>query len=360
MQTKVRDRQADAALLEALNNVAPENLFGAPQSSVFSAPQSNPFGAPQGGSLGAALVSLSPSQEIHLGRPQRPEVRRNIMNYVVILGNRPSKKPAKYLWVPMFEYQCAWEGYMENEFLAMPDDLIDFTEAQYGRTWLDGYGPDNFSPEEFANAAYTGVAVTSTIETHVDCNPYFSSMESILRSELADRVKEYRQELVDFPQLVVEALEPYWYQQVATWAGIGGWSAYCGGTQSRDQILIDMARSTTTGVGAAAVDYVLWNCDTVPSRLRVEMEEIINEIQNDEFVSTTPADNIIIDSSNTHPQIGEASPMGSVMLYGMYAATRIEYMTDPTFGVVGYRDVFYEPHGDPEVPTLEGAQNFYQ
>lgn len=358
MQTKVRDRQAEQALQHALDNVAPESLFGKPQTSVFLRPQRSPFSAPQTELHGSAMTKLSLGKAAHLGRPQRPAKRRSVKNYVIILGDRSKK--AKHLWVPMFEYASAWEGYMEEEYLAMHGDQVDFTEAQYGRTWLDGMGPDNFTQEEFDDSSYMGVALDTLIEAHVDCNPYFSPMDSVLRPDLAMKAKEFRAELVDFPQLVIDALEPFSYRSVAAWAGIWDWDVYCGGTEPSDQILMDMSRSTSTGVGAAAVDFALWNCETIPSRIRVELDELIDQVKEDSYVSTAPSENIILDPNDLHPGTRRVREDGSVQLFGEYSAVRVEYMTDPKFECVGYRDVFYKPCGVPVMPTLKGAQEFYQ
>lgn len=351
MQTKVRDRQAEAVLAEALNNVAPESMFGAPQRS--------PFGAPQASLVASKSASLSPPEKLHqqhLVREHRIE-RDLKRRWIIILDNAKKSGRAKFGWIPASEYYQSYEEYYDN-MLLRDGDAVDLTEAQISRMYMDGYGPDVIGEEELNDAQFLALGITDVTNAHYPADPYVTCRESPLWEDLGHKAKEYRAELLRHPDLVTSVMDESDYFHAGIWAGVWSWDGHRSGLTSEAQALIDIADDSQAGIGAAIVDYALWNL-SITHRLCVEFTELLDQIRQEDYTDQEPEDNLIFSPASLHQDTPYDPESNVWKLHSGYEVSSVSYYTDPDFEVIGYRDAFMVPCGKLDKPTLEIARNRY-
>jgi len=291
------------------------------------------------------------------GKRPRPPQR------IIVVVEPPEKIKGRLLWLPSSEYERAFDFEYSNWMdLWCQGAVLDFSEAAQAQ-WENqvaernafGEGPPD--PRGMLLSASEVEDVSFTFDTDTEV---WGEHQSDLWPDAMRLGQRLRERLVNDPDLVMDWLDS------PTLAG------YMAGTHLRnkgptaDEVRAALDYSTTVGLGAAAIDLILWN--DPPSILGDEVDQLVDvleDIRTTDWVPEMPIENFILDPTDLHIGTHRTDGHNSFWyeLFGQYQVGRIDYYSDLSRSQpYGWRNAHLRPFGIPSLPDyskdLEYPQAF--
>ena len=276
--------------------------------------------------------------------------RKRILKTTIVLVQPPSGFKGDMLYLPAAEFERAYD----YEYSSWMDQwqaghVLNFSEAaECAWETQCAYGDYN----DGAPCLLQAVAVSSVSDTFCSDTEIWGEHESAHWPEALALARKIRAKLVADPQLVLACLEDY------------RWAAIIAGGYKKNQrpeetdVLAALARSTSTGLGAAAIDLIVWNGSDLIDECH-ELDRLVEMIREVDCVPEVPAENFILDSGDLHPGTHRVeSAYGTWYdLFGEYVIVDAEYHSDLCrTRPYGWRNCRLVPHGDPILPKFGGSE----
>lgn len=344
----------DTRILEEIQ-IAPEvpagSKFAAPAASKFGSAQVSKFAAPAASKFeskfGSAQVSKFAAPKVSkfaqaAGKskfvPTRPG-RRIVRKIIHILP--PPRTDGRMLWLPNCEFLEAFESGWECDTVWELGDVLNFDDACESRLF-QGY------PVE--EAQMYAITVDNLQETYCDVLDW--KRESFMWPEVMGMAMSLREELAFDREQVVQLLNGPDLRYLAKMVGLDHYP-------SHEEVDNAIATDSLTGLGAAALDYVVWQQPNLLGHTGVQLAQLLKQIEAEEGFRNLPTEGLLFRTGSLHPgTVGDSSTCSAgnsvYSLIGDYVAVKIHYQSDLTGTVIGgWRSVYLEPTGVPRKIDME-------
>lgn len=253
---------------------------------------------------------------------------------IAIPPPRPLEPDEELLWVPAWEYEQCFEEWEPDE-LWMPGGLINFDEALECMRW---------NTDEDDVCEIFMMTIDSEDDTFEPDNGFGDGVDMPIEQAL-----RLRAQLAADPEWVMQILAQVGCWGPARWAGLPRHSV------SSFLVVEAIRRDPVHGLGAAALDFLVWQQPEYCGPDGVRFREILTELEADSFIRTTPVENFLMHSGSlspgTVPRAAYWAPKQLYPMVGEYVVTKIDYHSDLAGTLVaGWRSCWLDRAGnlDPE------------
>lgn len=306
---------------ERYANVPPDrytaaNRYGAP-TNRYAAATANRYRAP--GRYAGAGVGHKLIRKIILTVPQ-------------------VRTEGQLLWLPVSEFERSFEEF-EAEGVWQIGSVVEFDYAAESLSWLNSW--DDGEAEEDMHLLATPVDAES--DTFMIDDWGCGERESEHWPEVMAQALQFRAELLADPERITELLHIDNLRDLDSLAGLGR------PLVMPMEVTKAIAADSTSGLGAAALDYAVWRMPGLLGPTGARLAERLELLAAEEWVRLDPVENFLLHTGSLHPgTVGKPhlySP--DKLLYPMtgdYVVAKVHYYSDPTGTVIGgWRSAFLEP-----------------
>lgn len=273
---------------------------------------------------------------LHGTRP-RPQVT------IVLTVERGRPTPGGgVLWLPAKEFYDCYE-YEWDDSVLPPGGVLGLSEAAESAHDTGECGNDD------SDYFLYGVPINGEVETHQPCD-CVACEEFGPQPELLEHSRILRADLVAEPDEFASSLKFADLHLAREWAGLRH-------TPSREEVLYGILTDPLHGVGAAALDCVLWNHPEDYGRSGEHMWELLENVERSVYIRRAPVESFILHEDDLHHGTELVKPRWAsaymFRLFGDYVIDRVEYTSDPTMTVLcGWRSLWLRPGDDTDLPDF--------